>query len=123
MMPDVGIASPREANPGAPTVTGTEGVCLAMPVERTVRENFPVALRFLPPERRRGLLAVYRYARLVDDIGDEALPEQRSRLLDLVARDLDQIYAGQTPSLPSPCTIARLVHNPASPEHHTHTPV
>src|SRR5260370_7198161 len=112
MMPDVGIASPREANPGAPTVTGTEGVCLAMPVERTVRENFPVALRFLPPERRRGLLAVYRYARLVDDIGDEALPEQRSRLLDLVDRDLDQIYAGQTPSLPalSPSPTAATAH-------------
>lgn len=35
------------------------------------RENFPVALRLLPRARRRALLALYGWARLVDDVGDE----------------------------------------------------
>ncbi|MET9960338.1 squalene synthase HpnC [Streptomyces sp. NPDC006326] len=33
-------------------------------------ENFPVAPSFLPRAWRQGLMAVYGYARLVDDIGD-----------------------------------------------------
>jgi squalene synthase HpnC len=37
---------------------------------KSARENFPVAPRFLPREWRDGLMAVYGYARLVDDIGD-----------------------------------------------------
>jgi squalene synthase HpnC len=37
-------------------------------------ENFPVALRLLPARHRRHLMAVYRFARTVDDIGDESLP-------------------------------------------------
>src|ERR1041384_3858371 len=61
------------------------------PTERTIRENFPVALRILPARHRKGLSAVYRYARLVDDIGDEAPPEERGQLLDLVDRDIDRI--------------------------------
>jgi squalene synthase HpnC len=40
-------------------------------------ENFPVALRVLPARYRRNLMAVYRFARTVDDIGDEALPGPR----------------------------------------------
>ena len=34
-------------------------------------ENFPVALRVLPRELRRGLVTLYDYARYVDDLGDE----------------------------------------------------
>ena len=37
-------------------------------------ENFPVAPFFLPRVWRRDLMAVYGYARLVDDIGDGDLP-------------------------------------------------
>jgi squalene synthase HpnC len=37
-------------------------------------ENFPVALRVLPARYRRHLMAVYRFARTVDDVGDAALP-------------------------------------------------
>jgi squalene synthase HpnC len=37
-------------------------------------ENFPVALRVLPGRYRRHLMAVYRFARTVDDVGDAALP-------------------------------------------------
>jgi squalene synthase HpnC len=71
-------------------------------------ENFPVALRMLPARYRRHLMAVYRFARTVDDIGDEALPgatggpvtgndEVRLRLLDELEADLIRLYAGQTP--------------------------
>ncbi|GAA2006883.1 squalene synthase HpnC [Catenulispora subtropica] len=85
---------------GAPRpVTGVDEP--AVPPERTVRENFPVALRILPARHRAALGAIYRYARLVDDIGDEAPPADRTRLLDLVDRDIDRIYAGRAPELPA----------------------
>lgn len=73
----------------------------AMPPERTIRENFPVALRVLPARHRAALSAVYRYARLIDDIGDEAPPAERGRLFDLVDRDIDRIFAGAAPELPA----------------------
>jgi squalene synthase HpnC len=66
------------------------------PVNRAGGENFSVAARLLPAEIRRHLLAVYTYARLVDDIGDEA-SGNRIALLDTVSDDLDRIYAGQPP--------------------------
>ena len=49
-------------------------------------ENFPVALRLLPRTVRADLATVYRYARFVDDVGDEAPggPEQRLALLDVL---------------------------------------
>ncbi len=96
------------------TVPGTGR--LVMPAERTVRENFPVALRILPAEHRRSLGAVYRYVRLVDDIGDEAPPEQRAGLLDLVDRDLDLLCAGRTPAVPAVRALADLVRDHAIPE-------
>jgi squalene synthase HpnC len=40
-------------------------------------ENFPVASRLLPARQRRHLLAVYGFARLVDDIGDGDLAPQQ----------------------------------------------
>ena len=57
-------------------------------------ENFPVALRLVPARRRRHLMAVYGFARTVDDIGDEAPVEQRSGLLDDLEADLRRLYAG-----------------------------
>ena len=59
-------------------------------------ENFPVASRLLPGRLRRHLLAIYGFARLVDDIGDEATGD-RLALLDALERDLDRLYAGETP--------------------------
>src|ERR1700759_1407976 len=35
-------------------------------------ENFPVALRLLPARHRRHLTNLYFFARLTDDLGDEA---------------------------------------------------
>jgi squalene synthase HpnC len=57
-------------------------------------ENFPVALRMLPRRYRDHLMAVYTFARTVDDIGDEAPPDQRLGLLASLSEDLDRLYAG-----------------------------
>ncbi len=51
-------------------------------------ENFPVAVWLLGPRTRRHLLAIYGFARLVDDIGDEVAGD-RLALLDQVERELD----------------------------------
>jgi squalene synthase HpnC len=65
-------------------------------MDRASQENFPVASRLLPRRERQHLLAIYGYARLVDDAGDEA-PGDRSALLDEIERELDRIYAGTPP--------------------------
>ncbi len=60
---------------------------------RASGENFPVALRLLPSGRRGYLMAVYRFARTTDDIGDRAPPGQRAGLLDELEADLRRLYA------------------------------
>ena len=55
-------------------------------------ENFPVASRLLPGGVRGDLLAVYGFARLVDDAGDEA-PGDRLALLDELESDLERAFA------------------------------
>ncbi len=56
-------------------------------------ENFPVASRFLPSTLRDELLALYGFARLADDIGDEASGD-RDAQLDWLERELDAVYDG-----------------------------
>ncbi len=56
-------------------------------------ENFTVANRLLGAETCRHLMAIYGYARLVDDVGDEA-PGDRAALLDVVEDELAAVYAG-----------------------------
>lgn len=51
-------------------VTAEEDAHARAVLAKAKRENFPVAPRFLPREWRDDLMAVYGYARLVDDIGD-----------------------------------------------------
>jgi squalene synthase HpnC len=58
------------------------------------RENFPVASRLLPRRERRHLLALYGFARFVDDVGDEA-PGDREAALRWIAEDLDRAYLGR----------------------------
>jgi squalene synthase HpnC len=55
-------------------------------------ENFPVALRLLPRRYRGHLMAVYNFARTVDDIGDEAPPDERLPQLDEIDADLSRLY-------------------------------
>jgi len=87
-----------------PAVTRAEEV-----VANASGENFPVALRLLPERHRRHLTALYCFARLTDDLGDEAREltgsgqaeiALRLRLLDEMTADVHRIYAGQTPAAP-----------------------
>ena len=77
------------------TITSTP---LALPRTESVLgqaadENFPVALGLLPRAVRGHLLAVYGFARLADDIGDEAEGD-RPELLDWLAEELDRASRG-----------------------------
>jgi squalene synthase HpnC len=65
-------------------------------MRRSRGENFPVAPRLLPPRLRRHLLAIYGFARLVDDVGDELEGDRMAALEELQA-DVDRIYAGEEP--------------------------
>jgi squalene synthase HpnC len=62
-------------------------------------ENFPVASRLLGAEVRRHLIAIYGFARLVDDTGDEAEGDQLA-LLDELDREVSRLYAGEAPEHP-----------------------
>lgn len=57
-------------------------------------ENFPVALRFLPRTLRTRLEAIYGFARLVDDLGDEYAGD-RNAALDWLEQDLDRAFEGR----------------------------
>src|SRR6266566_4607437 len=76
-----------------------------MLLAKAAHENFPVALRLLPRSVRRHLMAIYGFARLVDDIGDEA---SGNRLAQLDA-DIDRIYRGEAPKHPLLAEIATTV--------------
>jgi squalene synthase HpnC len=56
-------------------------------------ENFPVASRLLPRRVRSHLLAVYGFARLVDEVGDEYAGD-RLAMLDELEADLERAYDG-----------------------------
>ncbi|HEU5420538.1 MAG TPA: squalene synthase HpnC [Streptosporangiaceae bacterium] len=75
---------------GAAEATRTDAMMM-----RSTSENFPVALRVLPAARRRHLMAVYGFARITDDIGDEAPPAERPRMLDELEADLRRLKDGQ----------------------------
>ncbi|MFF9456827.1 squalene synthase HpnC [Streptomyces flaveolus] len=84
-------------------------------LDKAANENFPVAPFFLPRDWRTDLMAVYGFARLVDDIGDGDLapggadarllgvPEDRAHdrllMLDAFEADLRRVFDG-TPRHP-----------------------
>jgi squalene synthase HpnC len=76
--------------------------------DKAAAENFPVALRMLPRRYRSHLMAVYTYARTVDDIGDEAPPEQRLDLLAGLREDLARLYASPPGSPPVSAAVRGL---------------
>ncbi|MDQ1464796.1 MAG: 15-cis-phytoene synthase [Actinomycetota bacterium] len=81
-----------------PPLPGFDGV-----LAQAGSENFPVAARFLPAQLRSDLMAIYGYARFVDDIGDDnALePAGKLELLNLVDADVTRLFAGDQPQLPA----------------------
>ncbi|MFI6098025.1 squalene synthase HpnC [Lentzea sp. NPDC051213] len=75
---------------------------------QATNENFPVAARILPVRVRARLLALYDFARWVDDIGDEYPPADRLGLLDQVEADLLRLYRGSPPEMPLVAALAPL---------------
>ncbi len=100
-----GLGEPR----GPATVQTTAEQIGAAAGDKASGENFPVALRLLPARYRRHLQAVYGYARAVDDMGDEAPPGQRARLLDDLEADLGRLYRfqGTDPGQPPQLGVVR----------------
>ncbi|WP_212915075.1 squalene synthase HpnC [Streptomyces sp. TS71-3] len=104
-------------------------------LDKAAHENFPVAPFFLPRAWRDDLMAVYGYARLVDDIGDGDLApggadarhlglgteeaEDRIAMLDAFEADLRRIFerTGDGPRHPVLRRLAPTVHRHSiSPE-------
>jgi squalene synthase HpnC len=83
-----GTCSPRHRDP-TPDLVDERQVA-----RRAGGENFPVASRALPRAARAHLLAIYGFARLVDDTGDDA-PRDRLGRLDALEHELDRAYAGR----------------------------
>lgn len=67
-------------------------------MSRAAGENFPVALSLLPRSIRSQLLAIYGYARFIDEIGDGegfAAPSERLSRLDWAEEEIDRALLGE----------------------------
>jgi squalene synthase HpnC len=95
-----------------PTVDELPGRSEVM--EQAGRENFTVASALLGRKRQRQLRAIYGFARLVDDVGDEASGD-RSALLDLVEEELDRLYGDGSPRHPVMVELAVAVRAASLP--------
>jgi squalene synthase HpnC len=62
-------------------------------MSRARGENFPVAMRVLAREHRRHLLAIYGFARLCDELGDELVGD-RGAALQWLADEVGRAYDG-----------------------------
>jgi len=103
-----GGADTAEAGEREEAVAVAARVSLAVAAKASA-ENFPVALRVLPKRWRAHLTALYGFARLTDDIGDEPLPglpgdaapetitATRLKLLDELQADVARIYDDEAP--------------------------
>ena len=61
-------------------------------ITRARAANFYYGIRLLPHDRRRGMCAVYAFARRIDDIGDGTLePREKLRRLDAEAQTLSEL--------------------------------
>ena len=78
--------------PTAEVPVGVPGAGAVM--ARSGTENFPVASRLLARRERADLLAIYGFARLVDELGDTA-PGDRLAALDWLEGELDRAFAGR----------------------------
>ncbi|MEP7182575.1 MAG: squalene synthase HpnC [Betaproteobacteria bacterium] len=80
-------------------------------------ENFPVASFLVPRALRPAVVAIYRFARVADDIADEGDAPAAARLaaLDRYERALDAIAAGQPPAEPPFPELAAAIDRHALP--------
>ncbi|HEV3321334.1 MAG TPA: squalene synthase HpnC [Solirubrobacteraceae bacterium] len=86
--PESPSAAPHRLPPDLPTPAAV--------MARAGGENFPVASRVLPRRVREHLLALYGFARLVDELGDADVRPAAERLaaLDWLEGELERAYAG-----------------------------
>jgi squalene synthase HpnC len=98
----------RPMSVAKPTVSAADLPGAAELLSQAGAENFTVANALLGAQRRRHLMAIYGYARLVDNVGDDA-PGDRRALLDVVDAELDAIYAGASPQHPVMQELARTI--------------
>jgi 15-cis-phytoene synthase len=78
-------------------------------ITRARAANFYYGIRLLPRERRRGMCAVYAFARRIDDIGDGTLEDrEKLRRLDVEAQMLAALEApgGGQPQSSDPVIVA-----------------
>ncbi|MGD0219786.1 MAG: squalene synthase HpnC [Acidimicrobiales bacterium] len=78
---------------GAARKAAPAGLDTAVLMAQAGAENFPVALRLLPGRIRDQLLAIYGYARFVDDVGDRVAGDRLAQL-NWVESELDRALAG-----------------------------
>jgi squalene synthase HpnC len=90
------------APPTAAELPGRDGV-----MAQAGAENFTVASALVGHQTQRHLRAIYGFARLVDDVGDEATGD-RPALLEVVADELARVYDG-VPSHPVMIELQRTV--------------
>jgi squalene synthase HpnC len=76
------------------TVVPATVPCADNVLGQATSENFVVASRLLPQATRRHLLALYGFARLADEIGDE-VAQDRLALLDWLDAELDRAACGE----------------------------
>lgn len=114
------VSAPEAETSRAPGIAVAAQVSLAVAAKAS-GENFPVALRVLPAGWRAHLTALYGFARLTDDLGDEPLPglpagtsqeavtATRLKLLDDLQADVAKIYDGGQPELAAIQALAKTV--------------
>ena len=69
--------------------------------------NFAYGIRLLPPPKRRGLAAVYAFARRIDDIGDGDLPAaEKTAQLEAARVQVQALAAGDNPDDSDPVLVA-----------------
>src|SRR5262245_35237907 len=78
----------------AGALCGAPGLAAEEILSRAGGENFSVAPRILPQRWREPLEAIYGFARLVDQIGDDATGD-RLALLDALEADLERAYRNE----------------------------
>src|SRR5204862_6833499 len=95
---------PQGVHPGPGGVMSkvAEAPSAAEVMARAGGENFPVASIIFPRELRPHLMSVYGFARLADQLGDEAGVDvaDRLRLPGQLGEELDAVYRGSAPSHP-----------------------